>query len=565
MARLRSYRRFVVVLRYFVPLLLAYLRDRRRFLVVGGRRSPSEETQRQRAEYLLESLIALGPTFIKLGQLLSTRPDVLPPAYIEVFARLQDSVPPAAWEEIEPIIEADLGPVEEYFDHIDTDPISGASLGQVYRGQVDGQEVAVKIRRPGVQELVEADLQALRWLVPIIGWFIDDARSFSFENLVDEFDQTIREEMDYAHERQVLEEVRGNFAEDRSIVIPQSIESHSSQRILTMEYVSGTKITNLTALEERGIDRTALAERLATAYLEMLVEHGTFHADPHPGNLAVKDDGRIVFYDFGMAGEIDEYTQQKIIEFYQAVVNNDTDRVLDVMVDIGALSPTADRTLMRDVLDLAIANARGQTVDQRQVQKLIEQFQSSMYEFPFRLPQDLALVMRVGSITEGVCVTLDPDFDFIETVTSYLSDRGYRRAAVRQAASAAGDRIQQIGQSSLRLPGKLETVLDRIEREQLVVTVTTDDSTGALRVLAKRIIYGLLTTAGVLVVGVLYAFSTPESALVAAVATTIVAILLYWSFREDSEPEIAFEPAVGRDRVRQYSQLQAQQEQPEEE
>lgn len=564
MVRLRSYWRFVIVLRYFVPLSIAYLRDRRRFLVVGGRRSPSAETQRQRAEYLLESLLALGPTFVKLGQLLSTRPDVLPPAYVEVLSQLQDSVPAAPWSDVKPIIEADLGPVDEQFDTIDTDPISGASLGQVYRGQVNGEAVAVKIRRPGVKELVEADLQALRWLIPLVKLFVDEARTFSFENLVDEFDSTIHEEMDYAHERQVLEQIRSDFADDPAIVIPRSIESHSSTRILTMEYVDGTKITDLAALDDRGIDKTALADRLARTYLQMLVEHGTFHADPHPGNLAVKDDGRIVFYDFGMAGEVDAYTQQKIVEFYRAVINNDTDGIIDVMVDIGALSPTADRTLIRDVVDLAIANARGQEVDQRRVQRLIQQFQTSMYQFPFRLPQELALVLRVGSITEGVCVTLDPEFDFIETVTDYLAERGYRREAIEQAATAAGDRIQRIGRTSLRLPEKLEAVLETIDRDQLVVTVEADEPIGALERFAKQLVYGLLTTAGVLTIGILYAVEEPLAALVAAGGTAVAGVLLYRSFRTAAPDDVAFEPTMSRERIREYTQATGDQTQDEE-
>lgn len=554
MARLRSYRRFLVVLRYFVPLSIAYLRDRRRFLVVGGSRSPDKETQRERAEYLLESLLALGPTFIKLGQLLSTRPDVLPPAYVEVLSQLQDSVPAAPWEEIEQVLEEDLGPVDEQFDTIDTEPISGASLGQVHRAQIDGEAVAVKIRRPGVNELVEADLQALRWLVPLVRRFVDDARIFSFENLVEEFDETIREEMDYAHERAVLTEIRENFADTQEIIIPRAIESHASQRVLTMEYVSGTKITDLQALDEQGIDKTALADRLARAYMEMMVEHGRFHADPHPGNLAVKEDGRIVFYDFGMSGEVDAYTQQKLVEFYQAVVNNDVDGILDVMVDIGALAPTADRTLIRDVVELAIANARGRAVDQRRVQRLIQQFQTSMYQFPFRLPQELALILRVGSITEGVCVTLDPEFDFIAAITEYLSEQGYRREAVQQAARAAGDRVQQLGRTSLRLPEKLETVLDTIDRDQLVVTVSAEESIGALQSFAKQLVYGLLTTAGVLIIGILYAFGEPVAAAVAGVGTVLVGLLLYRSFGTTEPDEIAFEPAMGREQIRQYTQ-----------
>ena len=198
MATLKAYRRFFVVAYQFLPLLLAYARDRKRFLFFGGPRSVDSETRRRRAQRLLESMLTLGPTFIKLGQLLSTRPDVLPPEYVEEFEQLQDSVPPADWAEAERVIREDLGPVDELFDEFDTDAISGASLGQVYTASINGQRVAVKVRRPGIEELVRADLRVIRFSIPILLRFVDEARSFSLETLADEFEKTITEEMDYA-------------------------------------------------------------------------------------------------------------------------------------------------------------------------------------------------------------------------------------------------------------------------------------------------------------------------------------------------------------------------------
>ena len=554
MASLRSYWRFVLVLRYFLPLIVGYLRDRRRFLIIGGSRTVSSETRRRRAEYLLESLVSLGPTFIKLGQLLSTRPDVLPPEYVDVFSRLQDDVPPADWSEVEALIEADLGPVEERFDEFDTEAISGASLGQVYKAQVDGEPVAVKVRRPGVQQLIQADLQVIRWLIPLLQRLVDDARAYSLENLADEFDKTIREEMDYGRERMVLDEVRENFADSENILIPRSLASHSSDRVLTMEYIEGIKINDLAALEEAGIDRTAVAERLAEAYLQMIVEDGVFHADPHPGNLAVRPDGQIVFYDFGMSGEADEFLQQKIVEFYVAVANRDIDRILDVMVEMGTLSPTADRAVMAEVIELAIQNARGETIDQYRVQRIIQQVQDSIYEFPFRLPRELALVMRVGTITEGVCVTLDPEFDFIDTATGYLSEQGYREETIRRVATEVGSRVQEAGSAAIRVPPKLEQTLDRIERENLHVNVDIEDSNGRLQRLTKRVVYGMLTTAGVLSTSFLYAFSTVQATAVVGTGTIVIGYLLVRSFRAGGpSTEFQVEPEFGRQSFEEFA------------
>jgi len=198
---LRAYWRFVVVAYRFLPLIVAYLRDRRRFLIVGRSRQVSREMQRERAAILLDTLLTLGPTFIKLGQLLSTRPDILPKAYIEVLSSLQDDVPPAPWAESKLVIEEELGDVDEVYDDFDTEPISGASLGQVYLAEYAGEQVAVKIRRPGIESLVEADLKVLRWSIPILVRFIGEGRAFSLDSLADEFAKTIRQEMDYSRER----------------------------------------------------------------------------------------------------------------------------------------------------------------------------------------------------------------------------------------------------------------------------------------------------------------------------------------------------------------------------
>ena len=316
---LRAYWRFLVVAYQFGPLIVAYGRDKRRFLLFGRSRRPSREAQRRRANSLLDSLLTLGPTFIKLGQLLSTRPDVLPPAYIDVLSSLQDDVPPADWDGVEDVLKDEVGSITQTFDDFDREPISGASLGQVYRATYEGEHVAVKVRRPGIEKLVDADLRVIRWSVPLLKRLVDEGRAFSLENVADEFAKTIREEMDYRRERRVLETIRERFEGDETIRIPRSIPEVSGARVLTMEYIGGTKINDVQALDAAGHDRTELATRLQRAYLKMILEDGVFHADPHPGNLAVADDGSIIFYDFGMNGEVEPYIQEKIVEFYISV------------------------------------------------------------------------------------------------------------------------------------------------------------------------------------------------------------------------------------------------------
>ena len=533
LVNLRAYWRFLLVFYQFLPLIVAYSRDRKRFFVVGSGRSVTPEMRTKRAEILLDSLLTLGPTFIKLGQLLSTRPDILPREYIEVLSSLQDEVPAAEWAEAKQVLEADLGPVGDVYDAFDTEAISGASLGQVYLAEYEGEQVAVKVRRPGIEELVEADLRVIRWSLPVLQRFIGQGRAFSLENLSDEFAKTIRQEMDYSREGRMLNEIRENFAGNDDIRIPDVVDEVSGPRVLTMEYLPGVKITDLETLDEMGIDRTELATRLQEIYLQMIIDDGVFHADPHPGNLAVDDDGAVIFYDFGMSGRVDSFIQDKIVEFYIAVANQDIDGILDTLVEMGTLSPEADRQVMSDVMELAIADARGEDIEQYRVNQIIEQVESTIYEFPLRLPRNLALVLRVATVVEGVCVTLDENFDFITVATDYLTAEGYREETVKRVAGEVSNQLQSTTQSLIRVPPKLERVLDRAERESLTLNVRIDDKNKVFDKLAKRIALTILLAVGVLSSAILYAFGASWQPAVAVAAVTLpIGFLLYRSFRK---------------------------------
>jgi predicted unusual protein kinase regulating ubiquinone biosynthesis (AarF/ABC1/UbiB family) len=546
---LRSPRRFVAVAWHFLPLALAWARDRHRFLLFGRPRRASPEVHRRRAQRLLSSLLTLGPTFIKLGQLLSTRPDVLPPEYVDELSKLQDRVPPAEWPAARRVLETEVGPVEEAFDSFDTEPISGASLGQVYTAVLDDRRVAVKVRRPGVESLVEADLRVIRWTLPLVLWFVDEARSYSLSNLADEFEKTIREEMDYDREARMLREIRANFAGDERVAMPPVVDERSGPTVLTMEYIEGTKITDVRALDAMDVDRSALAERLQRAYLQMMVVDGVFHADPHPGNLAVQDDGTIVFYDFGMSGRVDDSVQRGIVDFYLAAARYDTEAILDALTDLRTLSPDADRAVLAEVLELAIRDARGEVVEDYRIQGIVRRIEDKMYAFPFRLPRELALVLRVATVVEGVCVTLDPEFDFIEVATAFLTEQGYREVGARRAIEDAGEQLQAASRSALRVPPKLERALDRVDRENLRVEAAIADPQDRLDRLAKRVVYGLLVAAGWVSTTLVYLDSGLQPAAVPATLTGLAAALLLRSFR--SRRRFAAEPQFTRQGLRE--------------
>ncbi|MDS0294398.1 ABC1 kinase family protein [Halogeometricum luteum] len=560
---LRSLWRLLVVVYAFLPLFVAVARDRRRFLLFGRSRRTDAATRTRRATSLRDTLVSLGPTFVKLGQVLSTRPDALPAEYVEVLSTLQDEVPPDDWETVRPRIEDELGPVEEAFDEFDPDPISGASLGQVYTAVADGERVAVKVLRPGIRRVVEADLRVVERLVPVLVRFAHPGQRFTFENLAGEFADTIHEEMDYAHEAAMLRRIRRNFADDPKIRVPTAREERSTRNVLTMEYVEGTKIDRVGELDRMGVDREALARRLERAYIEMMLEHGLFHADPHPGNLAVQSDGTLVFYDFGMTGRIDAATREHMYEFYVGVATDDVDRVIDAFVAMGALDPSADRALMREAFSVAIDTLGGEDVDEYRVRQLVSEFQATLYDFPLRLPQNLALVVRVSTVLEGVCRTLAPGFDFVEEVTEYVDERGVdgggdgeeggdssmRERVAREYAEDAADQFREATRTLLTVPPKLSRVLGLVERENVRVNVVLAESE-AFESFAKEVVSGLLLAGNLLAVALLYALENEVTAGVAALGVPPLLVLCYVAFRRERGVRVRGNPQFTRQGMR---------------
>ena len=524
--RLRALWRVLVVAWQFRPFVWAWARDRKRFVVFGRSREVTGDQRVQRARRLKRTFVDLGPAFVKLGQLLSTRPDALPGEYIEVLAELQDKVPPEPWAAIGPLLERELGgPVEERFDSFATEPISGASLGQVYEAELDGEQVAVKVLRPNIRERVESDLRALETLTPILASGAEPGQAYTLENLSEQFAATIRREMDYAHEARMLREIGESFADADDVAIPEVVDSHSTDRVVTMSYIDGVKIDDTERIDELGIDRGALVQRLEEVYIQMIVEDGRFHADPHPGNLAVQPDGTLVFYDFGMTGRLGARTREQLMEFYVGLATDDVDRVMDAFVAMGALDPAANREVMAEAFDIVIEQFRGEDISDYRVEQLVGQFETQLYEFPMRLPQDLALVVRVTTVLEGVCRTLDPEFDFIEIITDYVMERGATGAgeAIREELQ---ETVTRGARSLVTTAPKVERALDVTDRGDLVLETILKDSTGLARRMALRLLLGFVAAAGIPVAAFFYVDATlPSTALALGVSVVSLSIL----------------------------------------
>lgn len=424
-------RRFIRVVAKLLLVGLRYRSDRKEILKAEGK-IVDPAKYRAHGKKAVETFIELGPAFVKLGQLLSVRPDVLPEPYVEEFARLQDEVPPAPFEQVKPIIEEDLGPIEEVFDSFDQFAVSGASLGQVYEAKYKDRDVVVKVNRPGIGEAVSIDVKVLKRLVPIVGRFIDRGLRASAESIVDQFSLTVVEEMNYKTELGHLLAIKKYLGRNKDVIVPDVFREVSSERVLVMEWAGGIQVGDVKGLEAAGVDRKRLARKVARVFLSMLLANEIFHADPHPGNISVTKDGKIVLYDYGMTGELDEETRTNLIRFYLALVTEDPDKVVDMMLQLGILDPTANRVVVRRGIELAIADMHGRRVEETEVRALMEIANRTIYQFPFRLPRNLVLYMRMSSILEGVCLSLDPGFRFVRMLGVLLEDEGLVKEAYRR-------------------------------------------------------------------------------------------------------------------------------------
>ena len=404
-----------------MPVVFALRKDRREWVRKQGKNVDLKRYQKN-ARRALKTFISLGPVHIKLGQWLSSRADILPQPYLEELTKLQDEVPAESFDKVRPIIEKDLGPMDQSFDSVDTNVISGASLGQVYKAKLRGNDVIIKVKRPGIEKIVEEDIRVLKRIIPFAMKFVDPNLRYSAEAMLSQFIETIHEEMDYRIESKNLKSIKKNMEGFPKLRIPSVIDDRSSQNVLTMEYLPGIKITNVKALDEAGIDREQIVVRAHKVFFTMLLRHDLFHADPHPGNIAVANDGSLILYDFGMVGRLDSKTRLKLIRLYLALVEREPARTVAAMDDLGMLMPGFDRNIIEKGISLSTQAFHGTKVDRMEVRALMDLANKTMSRFPFKLPKHLALYMRMASILEGVYLTHKVNFRFINVLQNILEE-----------------------------------------------------------------------------------------------------------------------------------------------
>ncbi|KXZ50166.1 hypothetical protein GPECTOR_17g802 [Gonium pectorale] len=385
----------------------------------------AKRAQRARglARYLLNSVLELGPTFIKIGQLSSTRSDLLPAEFVEELSSLQDRVPAFSAAKAVAIIEKDLGrPVGQLFAKFDERPIAAASLGQVHRATLfSGEEVVVKVQRPGLKQLFDIDLNNLRILAEQLDKG-DDNRDF--KGIYAECASVLYQEIDYLNEGRNADRFRRNFRADAPWArAPTVYWEYCSPRVLVLEYLPGVKISDKARLQAAGLSLDLVAQRATEAYLIQILKHGFFHADPHPGNVSVDPGtGELLFYDFGMMGEIVPDVRTRLLDVFYGVYRKDTDQVLRALVALQVIKPTGDSLSLRRAINYFIANLSKQAERQETIQAIGEDLFSIAVDQPFRFPATFTFVLRAFSTLEGIGKTLNPDYRFSTVAQPYAAE-----------------------------------------------------------------------------------------------------------------------------------------------
>lgn len=415
----------------------------------------------------------LGPTFIKLGQILSTRGDLLPASYRAELAKLQDSAPPVASEQIRSTFAEEFGrSVDEVFNTFDMQPIAAASIGQAHAATLpDGSEVIVKLRRPHIIEDVEEDLRVLVDLSYLAARHWEMARYYDIVAIVAEFAQTLRAELDYLHEGRNLERIASNFADESSLHIPTIYWDLTTSRVLTLERIRGVKITNVAELEAQGCDRGVIARRATRILLTMILRDGFFHADPHAGNVFVERDGRIGLIDFGMVGEVDRISQDGLMKLMLGITQQDASRLADTMLDLSAGRTPVDRNALRRDLQRLLARYSNRPISDVRFGDFISEMIEVLRTYRLRLPPDLALLLKTIVMGEGLAEEIDPTFNLMEVYIPLTEEVIRERFSVsgwtKQLLLSGIDSLE----STLEIPQRLRHILGDIERGGFEVNI----------------------------------------------------------------------------------------------
>jgi predicted unusual protein kinase regulating ubiquinone biosynthesis (AarF/ABC1/UbiB family) len=510
--------RALVIFGRLLPFVVAFMWDRRRFLVLGRPRRRDPERHRLRAERLTRALAELGPTFIKLAQVFAARADILPEPYLSAIATLTDQVPPLPPGVAERVVREELGrDVGQVFGRFEPEPLAAASLGQVHRASYAGREVVVKVLRPGVEELVGEDLDVSFRILFLLNLLFPNHRTRAITAIVSEFSKRIRDELDFREEARNAAMLRRNFQSEPRVVVPEVVTELVTRRVLVLEYVEGTRIDRLhERLASGELDLQRLVETVVDAYIKMMLEDGVFHADPHAGNLLVDTQGRLVLLDFGMVLQVERDTRRRLVETVLAAARQDVDGVINGFYELGILDPDVDRGTVRDAAQSLMAVSLKDETSPRQIQRLVEQVLNTFYEWPLMLPSNLVYFGRAGVLVEGIGLRYDPNFNALAMARPVL-DRSAKRLVRGVLEQDPRARVTDWTQEAFTLARTLRDLVRRVERDELRVRWHPRDTLELQRFLAQQVRRALLA---------LFAFTVAVIASVVYLATRRLEVLV---------------------------------------
>ncbi len=440
-------------------------------LISRSRRERMEKLTR--FERIRMAVEELGPTFIKLAQVLSTRPDLVPLELTQEMEKLQDQVPPFPFAEVREIVESELkARLEDRFQRFEETPLAAASIGQVHRAQLrSGEEVVVKVQRPGIRKVIEVDLEILYLLATLIEKYVEEAGFQRPTRIVEEFARTLGKEIDYHIEASHAERFARQFLNHPSIYVPRIYREFSTSRLLTMEYIQGIKVSETSILEEKGFDQKAIASRGADLILEQVFKHGFFHADPHPGNVFILPENIICYLDYGMMGSVDRQTRGDFADILYGVVRRDESRIVQALLKIVEWDVEPDRrALERDIADF-MGLYLHKPLKEIRIDNLLKQVLEVITRHKLRFPPDIFLMGKAMGTTEGIGLLLDPDFDLTKRVTPFIArirlDRLDPRRVLGEFLDSGADLVQLLKE----IPGDLGGILRQVRQGRVRINV----------------------------------------------------------------------------------------------
>ncbi len=506
---LNKFKRSLLIWKTLVLLFLFLWLDNLFCKLLSLKKEKIEAFQKRRAKWFTNELIKLGSAFIKIGQLLSARPDLIPKTWISELAMLQDEVPKFSFFEVEKIIKNELKDKYLQINYIDPSPIGSASLAQVHKANLKNSKVVVfKVQRPNLKNLFITDLSIMQQIAFLMQKNKNWSRGRNWIEIAKECRKVLLKELDFNSEAQYAARFRQQFLDDENIEIPEVIWDLSTEKVLCLSYLEGTKISNIEQLKNQNINLKKLAEVGAISYLKQLVNFGFFHADPHPGNLAVSKSGKLIFYDFGMMGNISNNLQKRIGSMVKSAAIRDASSLVKQLQDAGLISKGIDIGPVRRLVRLMLKEALTPPFSPNIMEKLSGDLYELVYETPFQLPVDLIFVMRALSTFEGVGRMLDPEFNLVSVTKPYLiSLMTSNNQSPNDLINQLGRQVGEIGSKAVGIPKRIDDSLERLEQGDLQLQIRMGESDRhfkrmftAQKSLGHSILIGSLSIASALLV-----------------------------------------------------------------